>query len=213
MPDRDPNEIARPLGDISLYHLDQGLSELLDYRAERVADTIDPPDADELEAVDGQIRKYLEALPTKIDGVAAVLLHRQRRQENLASEIKRLTAALEVAKAEEVRLKDYIAAVLEKQPMPKKGPRKLVGQTSELRLVQNGGLAPLLIDDETMIPNEYRVATVTLPYDIWFAWKTMLPVTKCTVAVSNTAVRKGIEEHGGVPGAHIGDRGQRVEVR
>jgi hypothetical protein len=200
--------------DVSLWHIDETLAQLLSYQAERLADTQEPPDEEERATLESEVRKYLEALPAKVDGVAAVLLHMRSRRESIKSEVDRLKALAASVEADEARLKAYVAEILERQPLPKKGPRKLVGSTAELRLVGNGGISPLVIDDEAMIPNEYRTATVTLPYTDWSVMEPLFPEgARCTVAVSNTAVRKGIEEYGGVPGAHIGDRGSRVEIR
>ena len=61
------------------------------------------------------------------------------RHEAIKAEIGRLKGLDAAVQADEERLKGYCAEILERQPMPKKGPRKLIGATSELRLVGNGG--------------------------------------------------------------------------
>jgi hypothetical protein len=194
--------------DVTLFSLDRGLTDLMELRSEMVEA------GETTEAIDGQIREYLQTLPAKIDGCAAVRIWKDRRIDTLKAERNRISAAIATEQADLARLDGYLIEGLERQPEPRKGPRKLVGQTHTISLRGNGGIAPLVITDEAEIPEEYRTATVTVPYSDWATMEPLFPAdTKCTVAVSNAAVRAGIEQLGGVPGAHIGERGISLVVK
>ncbi len=138
---------------LSLYKLDAELTDLLSYRAERIEDRDSPASAEELEAVDGAIAAYMEQLPRKVDGVASVLRYFDEQVEFADREIKRLRARKTQFEENAQRLKDCAAIVLEKQPMPAKGCRKLVGSHSTLMLKGNGGVQPLVISQPDLIPD------------------------------------------------------------
>lgn len=139
---------------LSLYKLDAELSDLLAYRHERIEDRDSPASAEELEAVDGAIRQYMEQLPRKVDGVASFLRYCDEQVEFADREIKRLRERKRQVEEDAQRLKDCAAAVLERQPAPVKGCRKLVGSHSTLMLKGNGGVAPLVIAQPELIPDE-----------------------------------------------------------
>ena len=54
------------------------------------------------------------------------------RHEAIKAEISRLKGLDAAVQADEERLKGYCAEILERQPLPKKGPRKLIGATSRI---------------------------------------------------------------------------------
>ncbi len=131
---------------LSLYQLDIELAGLLEFRMERLCDTQSPASAEELEAVDGAIREYMEQLPRKVDGVAG-FIHQQEDMVDAADKaIARAKVVKQAAQDNIARVKEYCAVVLEKQPEPKKGCRKLAGSHSTISLKGNGGLHPLHID-------------------------------------------------------------------
>lgn len=211
---------------LSLYHLDTELTSLLEYRAERLNENVPPP-IEEIEAIDGEIRAYMEALPRKVDSVAHVIAHMKAQVAFAKSEIGKIAARQKQFEADIKRLEGYAAAILEKQPEPKRGTTKrLVGANATLILKGNGGLAPLVIDDAAMIPPEYCRLEGWIREDIW-AWLMELgkkdrPTAYWTEpgatfglarVLSNDLIRRGIEEAGGVPGAHVGNRGSHVEIR
>jgi hypothetical protein len=78
--------------------------------------------------------------------------------------------------ANEKRLKEYCAYVLERQPMPAKGSRKLTGADgSMLMLKGNGGVQALTVDgyaegkfsQDSPLPVEYRKVTVQMPLSLY----------------------------------------------
>lgn len=142
---------------LSLYRLDEELTDLLAYRQERVDDQQSPASAEELEACDTAIRQYMEQLPRKVDGVAAVLRYFDEQVEFADREIARLRERKRQVEANIERVEGFAAAVLEKQPQPAKGCRKLVGSHSTLMLKGNGGVQPLVISQPDLIPDELCV--------------------------------------------------------
>lgn len=148
---------------LSLYRLDQELTDLLELREQILEDSL-PGDAD-LTGVDAEIQAYMEQLPSKVDGVAHVLRHFTEQADFADREIKRLKARKAQIEENAQRLKDYAAAVIEKQPAPAKGCRKLVGQHSTLMLKGNGGVQPLVIAQPELVPEEYRLVIATFRAD------------------------------------------------
>ncbi len=200
--------------DISLYRLESGLIQLLEYRQERLSSTEDPASEEELVALDGEIKAYVtEKLPVKIDSTAAVVLWKERRLASLREEKERIKRAINAESSDLERLKAYIADVLALLPEPKKGSRKLSGATHTLSLRGNGGLAPMEISDETMVPNQYRDATVTMPYEDWSKIEGFCPnAAKVTVSLNNARIRDDLESGEGVPGASLLPRGSSLKV-
>src|SRR6266704_988382 len=78
------------------------------------------------------IQKYMELLPVKVDAVASFLTHLESQAQLAAQEIKRLQIRKTRIDALYERLADYVVRVLEKLPDPKRGSKKLEGETSTL---------------------------------------------------------------------------------
>jgi hypothetical protein len=196
-------------------------------------------DDEERAALDGEIRRYMAALPAKVEGVAAIFRQWKAQLAAINSERDRLAVMAKRVEGNEVRLKGYVAEVLALQPEPKKGCRKLVGsQGAMLMLKGNGGVQPLVISDESLVPDEHWDVVVTMPLiDYREAHKTFLQYPAAQ-AVNKTRVRVALGspcqscgggqdrlEHErtcpacggtglqGVPGAHLEPRGQHVEVK
>ena len=208
---------------LSLYQIDQGLADLLEYREERMADTAAPPDAEELAAVDGEIAKYMQALPAKVAGVAAMLRRWRSTRETAKAEVDRLRGIIGLLEGREARLKALVQDVLEMQPAPKKGCKKLTGvDGSVLMLKGNGGLEPLTITDPAMVPDEYCRWTLRMTDEEWrqtlcyleiHGWKPENhPDIEIVREPSTTLIREALAD-GGVPGAHLEPRSSHVEVR
>lgn len=167
--------------DLTLYQLETGLAELLEYRAARMADREDPPTAEELEALEGEVRRYEIATPAKVSEVAAIFRHWKQQREAVIAERQRLKAIEKNLEAMEARLKVRVAEVLELLPEPtgKIKSKVLTGADgSRLILKTNGGLLALQVDgwdaeqerwlvEETVLPAEFETAMVRMPLDIY----------------------------------------------
>ena len=200
--------------ELSLYHIDSELAALLDYRDERISDTEDPATAEEIAAVDGQIAVYMQALPAKVEGVAAMFRKWASQRQAVKDEIRRLSSIFDHIENKEKRLKSYVADILAMQPEPAEGCRKLVGNGgSVLMLKGNGGLAPLTVQED-ILPEDFKKITVTLPLAVWNdinvadGW-----ALNFKIEPDNTGIREALNAGLDVPGAHIEPRGTHVEVK
>jgi len=258
--------------ELSLWKLDHELEALVNVQAERMGDTDDPPSAEELAAMQAEIAKYLEALPRKVDGVAgwfrakesqltAILGPKSATGTRKGGEVDRLRAIAADIEGQVARLKGIVAEVLERQPAPAKGSRKLVGATgSQLILKGNGGVEPLVISQPELVPDDLSyfegrvshelycelmkvgLSTPELAHEVATAFKRVpspslirealiQPCDLCdgkgdseeaTTCRSDGAPCKCPAQHcpscggtgrRGVPGAHLGERLNHVEIR
>ncbi len=209
------------LPNLSLYHIDEELTQLLQYREERMGD-VEPPDEDEVAALNSEIRRYLEALPRKVASVAGYIRSLDGQEAMADREAARIAAFKARIKARRELLKSYVADILEKQPQPAKGCKKLTGADgSVLMLKGNGGLAPLKIQED-VLPSEYRDVTVRFPAvsfgiirDALYSegWAVGESVTKISDEPANARIRDAIKEGREVPGAWLLERSNHVEVR
>jgi len=152
---------------LSLYRIDETLAQLVALRQEMTQD--DPPATmEELAVVDEQIRQYmLVELPKKVAGTCAIFRKIKGSIALAKMERDRIDAVIDALEQQDSWLKGYVAEILEKQPMPAKGCRKLEGaEGSKLMLKGNGGVQPLDINP-AMVPVEYRDLTVRIPKLAW----------------------------------------------
>jgi hypothetical protein len=82
----------------------------------------------------------------------------------------------------------------------------------------NGGVEPLEIADETMIPSDCKRATIQMPADEWEGMREhMLDIGMTLISekveIDNEAIREALAHGDGVPGARLLPRGQHVEVK
>lgn len=215
----DSRFFMKPSLDLSLFHLDRDLAGLIEYRQERIADAADPPSEDELKALELEIRRYLEALPKKVSGTVAVVRHWRSQRMAAKQEIDRLKAIVAHLDAMEARLLDYCGEILEKQPEPKKGCRKLTGTDgSTISLKGNGGVQALDIYDPEGVPHDCWKTTIAMPTDEWEGMKEHFLDIGLTLISERSepdpkAIREAIEDVGGVPGARLLERGKHVEIK
>jgi hypothetical protein len=147
--------------DLSLYRIDETLAQLLMLREEMAKDGEDTAE------VEKQIAEYMEALPAKVSGVCAIFRMWKSQVAAIKAEEERLYGLRKRVEAHEARLKGYVAEILERQPEPAKGSKKLAGADgSALILKGKGGVQPLQYNSEKL-PAEYCDVTVTMTWDTW----------------------------------------------
>lgn len=176
---------------LTLYSLADDLVSLLDLREDMAENK------EGTEAVDAAIAEYMQSLiPPKVDAVAHVLLTLDSQTELAAAEVQRLAARRRRIASAAERLRQYCCDVLAKLPAPKKGSRKLEGSNSTLILKGNGGLQKLDVYEESLVPDEFKLATVALPLNLWLTLRETISEAdrpKATVAVDEKAVRKALD--------------------
>jgi hypothetical protein len=161
---------------LSLFKIESDLAELLEIRQQtadqlRQAESVGDPEAAELDAslivIDNEIRQYCEKEVVRVDGVRFVW----RRLEEIiicaGVELERQQERKKAAQSNLDRLKGYVKAVMESMAWREGKPRKLEGATGALSLRTNGGKLAVEIVDEALVPDEYKLVTVTMPLDSW----------------------------------------------
>lgn len=134
---------------LTLYAIADTLPALLD------SFDMTDPDTPERAECEAEIRRYVEALPQKVDGIVQVRAHLKSQADLAAEEIKRLSIRKQVFQDRVKRLDEYCRAALERLPEPRSGNRRIEGATATLSLCKCP--PSLKITDETAVPAEYRI--------------------------------------------------------
>jgi len=93
-----------------------------------------------------------------------MLSHLEAQAELAAKEIKRLQARKKRMENGFAHLEAYCITVLEALPEPKRGPKKLEGNTNTLALSPSDRC---VITDEPAIPTEYKTVAIEMPATAW----------------------------------------------
>ena len=150
---------------VSLFKLESDLTELMEMRAEALAEG-------SMEAValfDQSIADYCDAEVRKVDGIREVWRWLENVIMAAGIEIEFQQARKAAAKANLDRLKSNVQAVMESMQWREGKPRKLEGQTGALYLKANGGKQAVVVTDEAMVPDEYCTVMVKMSCRSWRA--------------------------------------------
>lgn len=126
-----------------------------------------------LEAVDAQIEAYVQREVQKADNIAGFLRECKGRAAALKAEEERLRAKRKRWEENEQRVKDRVAEVLAMQVDPQaiaaahqnQVLKRVNGRTSELKLCKSPGSVE--VTDMSLLPDQYKSVTVTLPLSRW----------------------------------------------
>jgi len=160
----------RAVDELTLYGMSGDLWQLLALREELIEVR------ESTEAVDADILTYFRGLARKEDGVVHVL-GQLKAQERLAVEERdRLEQRAKSFQAKREHLEGYVMRVLAQLPEPRGGgARRLEGETASLVLARNGGVEPLEVYDESLVPDEYCTFTAELTSEEYAACRRVLP--------------------------------------
>ena len=153
----------------------------------------------ELKAVYQDIQSRIEAgedlddllaSKDKADGYARVIANMEAQAEIFQNEEKRMKEKKEKMKAGADQLRQVLF-----QAMKETGKTKFKTDLFDFKIVRNGGKAPIVLD----VPEE------DLPDDL----------VKVTVTrkANKDAIAKYIEETGDETYAHVGERGERLQIK
>jgi hypothetical protein len=191
---------------MTLYSLSEDLAAHLDS-----VDLTEPgtPQRDECEAA---IRRYMEQLPAKVDSVAWMLAHLESQAQLAAQEMQRLQTRKQAFERAGDRLAAYCVRVLEQLPEPKRGPRKLEGETATLALRPSEAA---ILTDEAAVPAIYKTAVLEMPALVWEECvrrdgTVIGKLTRQNLKVRLSDVKKAIKDGLSVPGADIEFRNNLV---
>jgi hypothetical protein len=173
------------VSDLTLYAITDTLPALLD--------SLDMCESDEQRAeCEAEIQRYFAALPQKVDGVARMIAHYEGQSASASAELKRLADRKRRFDARLDSLKAYVVRVLDALPEPRRGAKRLEGDTATLSLKRCP--PSLRITDATKIPPEYM---------------TIIPARS---EVCNSAVKDALKAGTEVPGAELVTDKRRLEV-
>lgn len=174
--------------DLSLFQIEADLRDLYAMREECIAvigpprDEVYPVSRDlpsELQLINEAITDYLRAEIKKVDGTADFILmldrlcHEQRERKGsterceLDREIDRLKARRDQLRGVLAHIKDAVKFVMEGMSWREGKPKKLEGVRHSLTLRGNGGAQPVVVTDESLVPDELCSVTVTMTADLW----------------------------------------------
>lgn len=169
---------------MSLYQIKTELIDLLDALDVGYAD-----DAEAQEAIAQHAAALAEAFDSKADDYAALIRVCETRAAARREEAERM---LLLAKDDE-RKADRLTAML-MDAMTATGKTKVETQRFRLSVKKNGGKIPVVITDEDALPVDFRVP-------------------KVTEVIDKDGIREALEAGTPVPGAELGKRGQRLEIK
>lgn len=126
---------------------------------------------------------------TKAIKVAAYIKELEADAHALAAESVALASRSKAKGAYASRLRGYLQANMEAA-----GKTKIEGTEAVLQVRANGGKVPLIIDDEAAIPGHWKHTE-----EVW--------------SVDKENLRAYLEAGRNVPGARLGERGKRLEIK
>lgn len=198
-----------PSEELTLFDIESGISGLVNERDECETDA-------EREQVDQAIAAYIAAEITKVDGIRSYMLHCQIMSAAAQEEAERQRVRAKQWEARAANLKAMCLRVLQSA-----GKKKVEGRTGALMVKGNGGLAPLNVTDESMIPEECCVYAGKIAGPLWLRTVVVCPwleqpfageAVKMERQVVNGLVRDSLKV-GPVAGAFLGDRESHLEIK
>ena len=209
------DEIEKPR--FSLFEIEHALTELLTARAEAEEIPEGPEREQALAAVDQAMAEYVERELQKADNIIGFCRTLKRATEAAKEDRDYYARRAGFLDRTLQRMKEYAHIAMEAA-----GKKRIDGRSGYLLVKNNGGIEPLVISNETIIPDDHCKFIVTVPGEQWRAVHDCLRGMHIiglltgyqTQRVPDTAViRDTLKRGDGVPGAHLEHRGQHVEVK
>lgn len=190
-------------GHLSLFDIERTLVELVDRWQE--AET-----SEEIEIAETAIRVYVEQEVRKVDGIRRYLKFCETQSAAAKAEAALQRSRQAQWEARRERLKAFVFDVMTSFRV-----RKLEGETGTLQIKGNGGLAPLSIVSDELVPDEYCMVSIRMSAD---AWNRIKPGIKevCEAGPrepNNSMIRAALAAGEGVPGCRLGERAEHLEIR
>lgn len=168
----------------SLFDISEDMQALDDLLFEMGGDVTDEASMKTVEAFIAELKANFEA---KADNYAALITTMQKRAQVRLEEAERLRQRANI----DSKAADYLKAKL-KMVMEEKGLKKLETARFRISVAGNGGLAPLKIYDESLIPQVY--------FDL-------------VPHINMQRIREAIDHEQDVPGADIEPRGTHLRIK
>jgi hypothetical protein len=220
---------------LTLWTIEDSLLQLVAAREDAAADMEISEDErrDRLQVIDTALADYIRQEITKVDNVRSYLMHCKLMADAARAERAAMEARVRIWEARESRLKGICISALDAADK-----KRVEGKTGSLSVRGNGGLQPLVVDQQEMVPDEVCVWVGTVGPAVWKRIQMLAitdPATKLERQPSNAAIREALgkpcPECGalpapsdacqtcggtgtmGVPGAHLEPRGRCLVVK
>ena len=212
---------------MTLWNLEQGLADLFERREELTV-----PEASGIESfvelqevdlaiaeyINLAIAEYIKAKVAKVDGVRGWWKYLEMMRDAAKNEARIMQDRAQAFDRKLTVLKSALLVTLEEMEFRAGKPRKLEGKTGSISLVGNGGRRPVVITDESLIPDEYRTVTVKMNAELWRKVCAALPdlagLQECKKEPNLTLIYNALESGmDGVPGAVLAPLGSHVRVK
>jgi hypothetical protein len=195
---------------MTLYEIEDGFQALVNSE-----DLVTPEQQEEYRL---QLAEKLKTAIDKRQHVGEFIRYCELMQSNCDAEIERIQKLERSYASAEERAREYVVFTIESLGPDRNGKYpKLAGRTLTLSVQRNP--ESVLIENEELVPEEYRSITLTLPLQIWSrvlaAFQAGDPCTqrvarhlkaaaeRCTVNVDKTAIKHAIQSGQKVPGADL----------
>lgn len=180
---------------LTLYEIAQEVQMLLDSE-----ELITPAQQSEFRK---ELAEAMRTQVTKINRVSQFLKHCAANAKACAEEIKRLQGRKKSFETAEEEMRSAIVTTLETiaEIDEKTGRKKASLKSSLVTFSLRGNDPKLRIDDESIVPAEYKVITVTMPVSQWVALGS--PDLDGKFSIDTAAVQVAIEAGKTVPGADL----------
>ena len=205
------NELTPPK--LTLWDIESAWVELMQARTEAEGLPMDEREQ-AVAAVDEAMAQYTRSELQKADSIIGFCRHLKMLETSAKEQAAYQSKRAATAGALLSRIKGIAQSAMEAA-----GKKRIDGRTGYLLVKNNGGLAPLKIQED-VLPDEYRDITVTIPLEMFHMLQDEFPelgpvsAPKATPAFpANDRIRKALAEGTGVPGAWLEDRGSHVEVK
>jgi hypothetical protein len=212
---------------MTLWNIEQGLADLFERREELTV-----PEASGIESfvelqevdlaiaeyINLAIAEYIKAEVAKVDGVRGWWKYLEMMRDAAKNEARIMQDRAQAFDRKLTVLKSALLVTLEEMEWRAGKPRKLEGKTGSISLVGNGGRQPVVITDESLIPDEYRTVTVKMNAELWRKVCAALPdlagLQECKKDPNLTLIYNALESGmDGVPGAVLAPLGSHVRVK
>lgn len=224
----------------TLFHLETELVRLMDERRDLIAalDESTLVDAqvalgNTIEGLEIQIREQVRTCVRKVDGFRGYLLHAQVMASAARAEKQRQDANEKAWEDTAEHLKTVALAVLNEI-----GATRLEGKTGAIRKQVNGGKVPVVVSVPALVPDEFCTFELTVGPEAYQTLAKLLPswIGRQDVLIERKPhlgrIEKALSEDcpncsgfaiescstcggtgkRGVPGAHLGDRGEHIRI-
>jgi hypothetical protein len=149
---------AAPVTSLSLWHIEEAISQLMDMREEAT-------DAEEIAVIEGELVKYAQQELRKVDNVVGYLKHCAMMESTAKEEATAQAERARLWHERAARLKRACQAVMETFVGGER--KKLEGRAGVIVLKGNGGRQAVTIADAELIPEEYCDYVGAIPGALW----------------------------------------------